>query len=158
MIFPCNLCKDNHLTQFLPRMEYSSKFKAQGPAMFTNPLPNNQNMNSRIVDPGCASGGIQNPSKAASGHGCINMVNATNVVMRVKDYGSSQSDLGREPTPPESYLQIEKPTDKPEVPPRIPKGVLKCSGHNPNARATQNYSIVKDLGQTPYAMSALEVL
>jgi hypothetical protein len=51
-------------------------------------------------------------------------------------------------------LQIEKP----EPPPRIPKGVLKRSTHNPNARATQNYSIVEDLGQTPCAMSALEVL
>jgi hypothetical protein len=51
-------------------------------------------------------------------------------------------------------LQIEKP----EPPPRILKGVLKCSTHNPNARATHNYSIVEDLGQTPCAMSALEVL
>jgi hypothetical protein len=51
-------------------------------------------------------------------------------------------------------LQIEKP----EPPPRILKGVLKRSTHNPNARAAQNYSIVEDLGQTPCAMSALEVL
>ena len=29
---------------------------------------------------------------------------------------------------------------------------------NPNAQATQNYSFVKDLGQTPCAMSTLEVL
>ena len=48
--------------------------------------------------------------------------------------------------------------DKPEAAPCIPKGVLKCSRHNPNAQATQNYSVVEDLGQTPYAMSALEVL
>jgi hypothetical protein len=51
-------------------------------------------------------------------------------------------------------LQIEKP----ELPPHIPKGVLKCSTHNPNARATQNYSIVEDLGQGPSAMSDLKVL
>ena len=73
------------------------------------------------------------------------MVPAAKVVTRVKDYGSSQLDLGKEPTPPESPLCIEKLTDKPEVPPCIPKGVLKCSGHNPNARATHNYSVVKDL-------------
>ena len=72
--------------------------------MFTNPLPNNQNMNLRTDDPRCASGGTPNPSETTSGHGCINMVNATNVVMHVKDYGSSQSDLGKEPTPPESSL------------------------------------------------------
>ena len=48
--------------------------------------------------------------------------------------------------------------DKPEVAPHIPKGVLKRSGHNPNARVAQKYSVVKDLGHTPCAMSALEVL
>ena len=48
--------------------------------------------------------------------------------------------------------------DKPKVAPRIPKGFLKRSGHNPNARATQTYSIVEDLGHTPCVMSALEVL
>ena len=60
--------------------------------------------------------------------------------------------------PTEIPLRIENPTDKPEIAPRIPKGVLNCSGHNPNAQATQNYSIVEDLGQTPCVMSALEVL
>ena len=51
---------------------------------------------------------------------------------------------------------IENPTDKPEAPPCIPKGVLKCSGHNPNARSAKNYLVVEDLGQTPCVMSALE--
>jgi len=51
-------------------------------------------------------------------------------------------------------LQIEKL----EPFPRILKGVLKCFVHNPNFRASQNYSIVEYLGKTPYAMSALEVL
>jgi len=51
-------------------------------------------------------------------------------------------------------LQIEKL----EPQPRILKGVLKHSTHNPNARVVQNYSIIEDLGQTPCAMSALEVL
>ena len=101
--------------------------------MFTNPLPNDQNMNSRIEDPSCASGGTQNPSEAASGHGCINMVRSTKVVTCAKDYGSSQLELGKEPTPPESPLRIEKPMDKLEFPPHIPNGVLKRSGHNPNA-------------------------
>ena len=155
--FPCKLCKDDHLTHLCPHMEDASKFIAQGLTMFTNPLPNNQNMNSRIVDPGCASGGAQNPSEVAPGHGCINMVKATKVVTHAKYYGLSQPDLGKEPNPPESSLRIEKPTDKPEVPPRIPKGVLKHLAHNANARATQNYLVVKDLGQTPCAMFALEV-
>ena len=68
--------------------------------MLTNPLPNNQIINLRSVDPGCALGGNQNPSEANSGHGCIIMVRATKVVTRAKDYGSSQPDLGKEPAPP----------------------------------------------------------
>ena len=115
-------------------MEDALKFIAQFPAVFTNPLPNNQNMNSRTVDPGSASSGTQNPPDASSGQGCINMVKATNVVMRGKYYGTSQADLRKEPAPPEISLRIENPTDKPKVPPHIPKGVLKHSGHNPNAR------------------------
>ncbi|MCY6524812.1 hypothetical protein, partial [Actinobacillus pleuropneumoniae] len=39
-----------------------------------------------------------------------------------------------------------------------PKGSAKRATINPNARAAQNYSIVEDLGQSPCAMSALEVL
>ena len=42
--------------------------------------------------------------------------------------------------------------------PKIPKGVFKKTLHNPNARAASNCSVVEDLAQTPYAMSALEVL
>ena len=94
------------------------------------------------------------------------MVRAAKFVTHVKDYTSSQPGPGKEPDPPGTPLRIEKPVDKPvdkpadktEAAPRIPKGVLKRSGHNPNARAVQNYSIVEDLGHTPCAMSALEVL
>ena len=85
-------------------MEDASKFIAQDPTVFTNPLPNNQNMNSRTVDPGCASGGTQNPLEVALVHGCINMVKASQVVTRAKYYGSSQPDLGKEHAPPESSL------------------------------------------------------
>ena len=55
-------------------------------------------------------------------------------------------------------MRIENPSDKTEALPRIPKGVLKHLGHNPNARAAHNYSIIEDLGQTPCAMFSLEVL
>ena len=95
---------------------------------------------------GYTSGGTPYLSGATSGHMCINMVKATSVVTCAQYYGSSQLDLGKEPAPPESSLWIEKPMDKPEVPPHIPKGVLNLLGHNPNTRATHNYSIVEDLG------------
>ena len=101
--------------------------------MLTNPLPKNQNMNSRTIDPCCASGGNKNPLEATSVHGCINMMSAAKVVTRTKDYGLSQPYLGKEPSPHESPLRIEKPMDNPEAPPRIPKGVLKHLRHNPNA-------------------------
>ena len=90
-------------------------------------------MDSRTVDPGCASAGTQNPLEAVSGHNCINMVKATKVVTRVKDYDSSQPELGKELDPSESSLQIENPTDKPKDLPCVPKGVLKNLGHNTNA-------------------------
>ena len=61
------------------------------------------------------------------------MVRATKVVTRAKDYGSSQPNPGKEPDPLGTPLHIEKPVDKPEAAPCIPKGVLKCSGHNPNS-------------------------
>ena len=115
-------------------------------------------MNLRTMDPGGASSGTSNPLDTTSVHGCINMVNYKNVVMLSKDYGTSQPDLGKEPAPLESPLHIGNPMDKPNIAPRIPKGVLKHSGHNPNSRATQNYSVFEDLGQTPCAMSAFEVL
>ena len=78
------------------------------------------------------SGGDQDPPEG-SGRGCIKMVRAAKVVTCAKDYGSSQPSLGKEPDPPGSPLCIEKPVDKLEATPRIPKGVLKCLGHNPNA-------------------------
>ena len=121
--------------------------------MLTNPLPHNQNMNSK-------SHGQSSDDDPPEGSGCghINMVHAAKDVTRAKYYGSSQPSPGKEPDPPGSPLRIEKPMDKPETAPHIPKGVLKRSRHNPNAQAAQNYSDVEDLGHTPCAMSALEVL
>ena len=86
------------------------------------------------------------------------MVRVVKVVTRGKEYGSSQPSPRKELDPPGSPLHIEKHMDKPKAAPHIPKGVLKRLGHNPNARATHNYSVVEDLGHTPCAMSALEVL
>ena len=63
--------------------------------MLTTPLHNNQNINSRTIDPHYASSGDQNLSESNSDHGCVNTVRATKVVTRVKDYGSSQPDLGK---------------------------------------------------------------
>jgi hypothetical protein len=66
------------------------------------------------------------------------------------------SEKGKEAENPSVPLQIERTMG--ETMTCIPKGAFKKASHNPNARATQNYSVVEDLSQTPCAMSALEVL
>ena len=68
------------------------------------------------------------------------------------------SQKGKEKNIPETQgpLHIERPVI--ELVPRPPKGAMKRTVHNPNARAAQNYNIVEDLAQAPCAMSALEVL
>jgi hypothetical protein len=68
----------------------------------------------------------------------------------------SASEKGKEVDLPSLPLQIEKTLG--ETMTRIPKGAFKKASHNPNARAAQNYSVVKNLSQTPCAMSTLEVL
>ena len=85
-------------------MEDASRFIGQGPTMLANSLPNNQNMKSRTIDPGCALDGNRNLLEAASGHGCINMMSAAKVVTHSKDYGSPQPNLGKEPSPLKSPL------------------------------------------------------
>jgi hypothetical protein len=58
------------------------------------------------------------------------------IATRSHDYSSSQTVVGLESPPPsEMPLQIKNL----EHLPRILKGVLKHSAHNPNARAAQNY-------------------
>jgi hypothetical protein len=66
------------------------------------------------------------------------------------------TEKGKEAVNPSIPLQIEKTMG--ETMTRIPKGAFKKSSHNLNARASQNYSVVEDLSQTPCAMSSLDVL
>jgi hypothetical protein len=68
----------------------------------------------------------------------------------------STSKKGKEAELPSLPLQIEKTLG--EIMTRIPKGEFKKASHNPNARATHNYSVVEDLSKTPCAMSTLEFL
>jgi hypothetical protein len=79
------------------------------------------------------------------------------ITTRVHDYSKpSTSEKGKEAELPSLPLHIKKTLG--ETMTRIPKGEFKKSSHNPNARATHNYSMVEDLSQTPCAMSTLEVL
>jgi hypothetical protein len=76
---------------------------------------------------------------------------------RTHDYGQpNTSKKGKEDELPYLPLQIENTLG--ETMTCIPKGAFKRASHNPNTRASQNYYVVEDLSQTPYVMSALEVL
>jgi hypothetical protein len=154
--FPCKLCKDDHLTHLCPKIEESLRLLSQLLIVLTNPFPHNQHMALGSSNTENVSSGSQNPLTHEGGHICVNMVKSQiDVATRSHDYGSSQTVVGPEsPPPPETPLHIENL----EPMPCILKGVLKRSAHNPNSRAAQNYLIVEDLGQTPCAMSALEVL
>ena len=81
----------------------------------------------------------------------------TLIMTKAQDYSKpSASEKGKEVEIPSLPLQIENMLG--ETMTHIPKGEFKKASHNPNTRATQNYSVVEDLSQTPCAMSALEVL
>jgi hypothetical protein len=155
--FPCKLCTDDHLTHLCPKLTEAVRLLKPPSAVLTNPFPRNQHLASRSSNTENATGRRENPPSQDGNHACIKMVNAKiDIATRSRDYSSSQANSGLEapPPPPETNLQIQKP----EPPLCIPKGVLKHSTHNPNARSTHNYSIVEDLGQTRCTMSTLEVL
>ena len=83
----------------------------------------------------------------------INMVQYSTLLWtRNKNYEKETSKKGKSTGETSNPLMIEKPV---EIMPKISKGVFKKTLHNPNARATSNYSVVEDLAQTPCAMSAL---
>jgi hypothetical protein len=151
--FPYKLCTNDHLTHLCPKLVEVVRLLSLSPVVLTNPFPDNYHMASSSSNVRNATSGSQNPSAQDGDRLCINMVKSkVNVATQYNDYSSSQTVSSLESPPPlEMPLQIEKL----DPPPRILKGVLKHSTHNPNARVAQNYSIVEDLGQTPCAMSAL---
>jgi hypothetical protein len=155
--FPCKLCTDDHLTHLCPKLVEAARLLAQSPIVLTNPFPHNYHLASSSSNTGNTTNGGQNQQSQDGDRVCINMVDEKiDIATRSQDYTSKQiiPSLESPPPPSETTLQIEKP----EPQPRILEGVLKRSTHNPNARASKNYSIFEDLGQTPSAMSALEVL
>jgi hypothetical protein len=102
-----------------------------------------------------ALSGSQNPLALDGCKKCINMVRyEVSVSTSICDYDSSKTIIDPKPPPLKTPLHI----DYPKPPPPILKGFINFSSHNPNSRATQNYSIVKGLVQTLYVMSYLEVL
>jgi hypothetical protein len=152
------LCTKDHSTHVCPRLEEAQKFVTQQqPDVLTNPFQHEKNLTQASAG---TEVGIQEPSPS------LNNPSSTNVYMvksdafistRAHDYSKpSTYEKGKEVELPSLPLQIEKMLG--ETMTHIPKGAFKKDSHNPNARATQNYSVVEDLSQTPCAMSTLEVL
>jgi hypothetical protein len=105
-------------------------------------------------------GGSQGPSPSLSNPSFANvymMKGSVDITTRTQDYRMpNSSKKGKEAESPSLPLHIEKTLG--ETMTCIPKGAFKKDSHNPNARVTQNYSMVENLSQTPCAMSSMEVL
>ena len=80
--------------------------------------------------------------------------------MQAKNYDQSDGRSTTNETPSTSQsdcpLTLEKPTF--ELPSSPSKATVHQTTHNINTQASQHYSIVEDLAQSPCAMSTLEVL
>jgi len=77
-----------------------------------------------------------------------------NLPTMAHNYETPESiEKGKEASNPLTHLQIL--TTMGETMTRIPKGAFKKDSHNPNVRVSQNYSVMEDLAQTPFAMYSL---
>jgi hypothetical protein len=105
-------------------------------------------------------GGIQGPPPSSSNPLTANIYilkGDTHIETTAHDYRMPNTiEKGKEVENPSIPLQFEKMMGKTMT--HILKGVFKKSLHNPNARASQNYSVVEDFSQTPCVMYALDVL
>jgi hypothetical protein len=132
--FPCKFFTDDHLTRLCPKLAEVTRLLSLPHVVLMNPFPHNQHMASISSNAENAASGSQNPRLQYGNRLCINMVDVkVNVSTLSQDYRSKQDNIGLESPPPplEMTLHIEKL----DLPPRISKGVIKRSTHNPNARA-----------------------
>jgi hypothetical protein len=156
--YPCNLCVEDHLTHLCPRLAEAQKFVTQQQqAVLMNPFQHGQNLTQASAS---TEGGSQETFPPLNNPSSMNVYMVRGdafISTRVHDYSkSSASEKGKEADLPSLPLHIEKTLR--ETMTHIPKGAFKKSSHNPNTRATQNYSVVEHLSQTPCTMYALEVL
>jgi hypothetical protein len=147
--YPCNLCKEYHLTHLCPRLAEAQKFVTQQqPVVLTNPFQHGQNLTQASIS---TEGGSQGPSPPMNNPASVNVYMVRGdafILTRAHDYSKpSTSEKGKEVEFPSLPLQIEKTLG--ETMTHIPKGVFKKYSHNTNTRAAQNYSVVEDLSQTP---------
>jgi hypothetical protein len=140
----------------------AQQWAPQQPIVLTHPFPP-QPQNMVATNPSPPQGGMEGTPhhEGSSSNASMFMCDHTiNLQTRAKNYDipepSHASPEATSSSHPSGPLQIEKPfLDAPLHP---PKGILRRTTHNPNTRASHNYSIVEDLAQAPCAMSVLEVL
>jgi len=115
--------------------------------VLTNPFPHGKNLTQASLS---TEGASQGPPPSSSNPSSVNvymMKGSVDITTRTCDYEIPNTyKKGKEDKNPSLLLQIEKTLGKTMT--CILKGVFKKSSHNPNARATQNYSVVEDLFQT----------
>jgi hypothetical protein len=130
---------------------------AKQPAVLMNPFPHGKNLTQASAN---MDGASQGPPSSSSNPSTLNVYmlkGEAHIATRAHDYRMpSTVEKGKEVDNPFVPLQIERTMG--ETMTHIPKGAFKKASHNPNTRATHNYSVVEDLSQTPCVMSALEVL
>jgi hypothetical protein len=158
--FLCKLCTDDHSTYQFPHLEESKKILAQQqPTVLTNPFPQEENMVQSSSSTNAPGGNQVSPTPNANNEATNIYMMKSNDHLQTRDhnYGIPESaEKGKEASNPSNPLQIENTLGENMT--CIPKGVFKKASHEPNKRATQNYSIMEDLTQNPCAMFALEVL
>jgi hypothetical protein len=158
MKYPCNLCVENHPTHQCPQLVEAQKLLSQQqPVVLTNPFQHGKNLTQASTR---TEGGRQGPPSSVSNPASVNvhmMKGDAYILTRAHNYSKpSTSKKGREDKIPYLPLQIEKTLGQTMT--HIPKCAYIKASHNPKERATQNYSMVEDLSQTPFAMSSLGVL
>jgi hypothetical protein len=149
---------EDHLTHLCPRLAEAQNFVTQQQqAMLTNPFQYGKNLTQASTS---TEGGNQEACPPPNNPSSVNIYMVRGdafIKTRAHNYSKpSASEKGKQADLPSLPLQIEKALG--ETMTRIPKVAFKKDSHNPNARATLNYSMVEDLSQTSCAMSALEVL
>jgi hypothetical protein len=135
---------EDHLTHLCPRLAEAQNFVTQQQqTVLTNPFQHGQNLTQASAS---TEGGGQKtcppPNNLASMN--VYMVKGDAFLStRAHDYSQpSTSEKGKEVELPSLPLQIEKTLG--ETMTCIPKGMFKRASHNPNTRATHNYSVVEN--------------
>jgi hypothetical protein len=141
--YPCNLCVEDHPTHLCCGLAEAQKFvMQQQPAVLTNPFQHGKNLTQASAS---TEGGSQGPSSSSNNPTSANVYMVKGdafISTRAHDYRKPRTfENGKEAELLSLPLQIEKTLG--ETMTHIPKGTFKKDSHNPNARAAQNYYVVK---------------